>query len=390
MKGYFAFDGIGPWLICSAMAHGVLIAELPWQNQSPEIAVNSGSAPLHVSLVTPSSHSPSKPPASSVNPSKPMLDASVDHSDLAAKLPMPVAAKPLQKVALSTNRIITSSSQQAAFAVLTKSSSKNDSDSPSLPEVKTLRAEPAKVPVEKIVAKVEPTKKRVAEQLPVQNPTKQLEGRKAPLKQRVATKAVEAKKPKKYVEKPSAQQVMAKNAERNTQLPQKPQQAMTLPKDTVEAKTAEEPVAQKPVEVVTSEIDQQPDSQILTESSFDTVKSSSTQQSGNSQVQQGGGNSSGQDQWMREAKGALTLALGDRFSYPPKARKRHWQGEVLLQVSLNADGSIGQVELLRSSGHRLLDRDAMRSIKSIGQLALVELDRELQIQIPVSYQLTGR
>ena len=44
--------------------------------------------------------------------------------------------------------------------------------------------------------------------------------------------------------------------------------------------------------------------------------------------------------------------------YPPMARKRNWEGDVLLRVRVDENGKPVAVEIQKSSGHRLLDRTA--------------------------------
>ena len=44
--------------------------------------------------------------------------------------------------------------------------------------------------------------------------------------------------------------------------------------------------------------------------------------------------------------------------YPPMARKKNWQGEVLLRVRVDESGKPVAVEIEKSSGHRVLDRAA--------------------------------
>jgi protein TonB len=44
--------------------------------------------------------------------------------------------------------------------------------------------------------------------------------------------------------------------------------------------------------------------------------------------------------------------------YPPMARKKNWQGEVLLRVRVDETGKPVAVEVEKSSGHRILDRAA--------------------------------
>ncbi len=51
------------------------------------------------------------------------------------------------------------------------------------------------------------------------------------------------------------------------------------------------------------------------------------------------------------------------LNYPDEARRRKLSGSLLLDVALNADGSINEITLRRSSGHRVLDDAAMRIVK---------------------------
>lgn len=44
--------------------------------------------------------------------------------------------------------------------------------------------------------------------------------------------------------------------------------------------------------------------------------------------------------------------------YPSLAQRRGWEGEVILRVLVDASGRASEVEILRSSGHGLLDRSA--------------------------------
>lgn len=53
-----------------------------------------------------------------------------------------------------------------------------------------------------------------------------------------------------------------------------------------------------------------------------------------------------------------------RPNYPMVARRMGWQGRVILNVEVLAEGSCGEVVLLRSSGHEVLDNAAMNTVKS--------------------------
>ncbi|MBI5042649.1 MAG: energy transducer TonB [Nitrospirae bacterium] len=47
-------------------------------------------------------------------------------------------------------------------------------------------------------------------------------------------------------------------------------------------------------------------------------------------------------------------------SYPEIAKARRLQGEVRINFSILKDGKLGDLSLMSSSGHRILDEDAMR------------------------------
>ena len=48
-----------------------------------------------------------------------------------------------------------------------------------------------------------------------------------------------------------------------------------------------------------------------------------------------------------------------RPAYPRHAREMGWEGTVLLRMEIGADGRVGQLNVQRSSGHRLLDQAAI-------------------------------
>ncbi len=50
------------------------------------------------------------------------------------------------------------------------------------------------------------------------------------------------------------------------------------------------------------------------------------------------------------------------LNFPDEARRQHLSGSLLLDVALNADGSINNIAVLRPSGHRVLDDAALRIV----------------------------
>jgi len=81
-----------------------------------------------------------------------------------------------------------------------------------------------------------------------------------------------------------------------------------------------------------------------------------------------------------------------RFKYPMLARKRGWQGEVVLALDINPHGKIAQIAIQRSSGYKVLDRNAVKTFERIGELSpelRTTLAKEHHLSIPVVYKLTG-
>jgi protein TonB len=75
--------------------------------------------------------------------------------------------------------------------------------------------------------------------------------------------------------------------------------------------------------------------------------------------------------------------------YPREARKKEYQGEVILKVEVLSDGQVGQVEVKRSSGHDILDRSALAAVR---QWRFIPAKRgenaiPLWVNIPIKFQL---
>lgn len=75
--------------------------------------------------------------------------------------------------------------------------------------------------------------------------------------------------------------------------------------------------------------------------------------------------------------------------YPHVARLNRWEGTVLIRAVIRADGSLGDLEVERSSGHAVLDEDAMELLRRASPLSLqYDLGRpQLTIRIPINYEL---
>lgn len=90
--------------------------------------------------------------------------------------------------------------------------------------------------------------------------------------------------------------------------------------------------------------------------------------------------------------GQLLDAFESYFSYPLQARRKGWQGEVLLSVNIAGNGEIYAVQLLASSGYAVLDRAALKSMNQVEEVDLAQLDlslpkQPLRIEVPIAYRL---
>lgn len=75
--------------------------------------------------------------------------------------------------------------------------------------------------------------------------------------------------------------------------------------------------------------------------------------------------------------------------YPRVARKRNYQGTVMLDVRVTVDGQVAQVRIAESSGYAILDRSAVKSVKGWRFTPARRGGRpiEMWVQVPVRYEL---
>jgi protein TonB len=77
--------------------------------------------------------------------------------------------------------------------------------------------------------------------------------------------------------------------------------------------------------------------------------------------------------------------------YPRVARQRRLSGQVLLEVSVAADGSVIQVRVKRGSGHGLLDRAALGTVQRWRFVPARRLGKAVAatVEVPVRFSLSN-
>jgi len=91
-----------------------------------------------------------------------------------------------------------------------------------------------------------------------------------------------------------------------------------------------------------------------------------------------------------EAREAIVTELAKYFRYPRIARKRGWEGTVVLSVRILPDGRLDDIKVKRSSGRALLDWNAAASlahVKRLPEFADRLREEGLALEIPVTYRL---
>lgn len=75
--------------------------------------------------------------------------------------------------------------------------------------------------------------------------------------------------------------------------------------------------------------------------------------------------------------------------YPQRAKKRGYQGTVLLNVLVEIDGTVSNLNIFQTSGYSMLDRAAKNSVRkwifSPGKKGAKEV--EMWVRVPVRFQL---
>jgi periplasmic protein TonB len=75
--------------------------------------------------------------------------------------------------------------------------------------------------------------------------------------------------------------------------------------------------------------------------------------------------------------------------YPPAARRRGYEGTVIVEVLVDREGRVEDLRVLKSSGHDMLDRTAMRAVKSwtFEPARRGEEKVDMWVKVPLTFRL---
>jgi protein TonB len=77
--------------------------------------------------------------------------------------------------------------------------------------------------------------------------------------------------------------------------------------------------------------------------------------------------------------------INEEITYPGVARQMGWAGMVKVSFIISSDGSVRRIEILKSSGFEILDRNAIEAVKKASPFP--KPPAEAQIIIPILYKL---
>lgn len=87
----------------------------------------------------------------------------------------------------------------------------------------------------------------------------------------------------------------------------------------------------------------------------------------------------------------LRLKIQSRKEYPASAQQRQLQGQVVVGFTVDTDGGVTAAEVVESSGHRSLDRAAIRAVKNSAPFPRPPaslFDGALKMKITIVFELT--
>ena len=97
--------------------------------------------------------------------------------------------------------------------------------------------------------------------------------------------------------------------------------------------------------------------------------------------------------WLAEYTQQLSGQVGRQKQYPQIARLRGWQGTAIVAIQLSAEGNIVTATIAQSTGHDVLDQQALSMIRHAGPLPALPYaiaGDALTVQLPIVFALAAK
>ena len=95
---------------------------------------------------------------------------------------------------------------------------------------------------------------------------------------------------------------------------------------------------------------------------------------------------SGNSQAPKATQSKHYALYAPRPEYPLAARKRHWTGAGIFACNVRPDGTVASVDVLRSTGHEMLDQAAITAFR---QWRFQPRDKFKLVRIPMNFWMNG-
>nr|5LW8_A Chain A, Protein TonB [Helicobacter pylori 26695] len=82
----------------------------------------------------------------------------------------------------------------------------------------------------------------------------------------------------------------------------------------------------------------------------------------------------------------IQTAISSKNRYPKMAQIRGIEGEVLVSFTINADGSVTDIKVVKSNTTDILNHAALEAIKSAAHL-FPKPEETVHLKIPIAYSL---
>ena len=95
---------------------------------------------------------------------------------------------------------------------------------------------------------------------------------------------------------------------------------------------------------------------------------------------------------LRLVRLSISGLIKKYFSYPAIARWRNWQGKVVVEVRVAATGRLSDIQVVESSGFRVLDSAATRTVSRLERLPkkiAMGIQGPVHVRLPIIYRLEG-
>lgn len=99
----------------------------------------------------------------------------------------------------------------------------------------------------------------------------------------------------------------------------------------------------------------------------------------------GGGSQDPRARYIKAHFEYIKNTIQKQITYPVVARKKGWQGKVVVSFVVDKDGNIMDIQIRESSGFSLLDRNAVQTIKKLAPFPPPPIRAELIV--PINYSL---